>query len=79
MVIWAGEYLFGIVLSATAGWWQPAIHPDTLMLLLVGRTVLWNLCGHGFILLLIWAVVTDRRAVAPTGNESDYADTHDVR
>jgi hypothetical protein len=69
----AGDWLFWQAVYATMRWWEDtALHPAMQVIHLIGW--LWRLAC---LLILVWAVVADRRPTVATAAEADYADAPD--
>ena len=75
----AGEWLFWLALSATWEWWESALPDGALHPVQQGLHFLARLWRMACLLLLVWAVVADRRSTPATGAEADYADGGEPR
>jgi hypothetical protein len=70
----AGEWLFITGLWATWKWWSEAFDDNPVHPVLHGLFVLERLWEMACLLLLVGAVVADRRPTPATAAEADYAD-----
>ena len=70
----AGDWLFGLVVWATGGWWSRALPQAELLSVMGALSIVRHLWWTGCLLLLVWAVVADRQPTPPSGPEADYHD-----
>ena len=70
----AGNWLLGLGLMATQGWWKDSLSDDNFLVAVEVRILFGRLWWLACLLLLVSAVVADRQRIKLSGAEADYRD-----